>query len=612
MRNAVSLGRGSALFAVAALIAGSLAGTPAAAQPPPDCPPVMAPAELQRGMLGHGLTVEQGRQIDRFDVEVLGVLPDGIGPGRDLIIIDTSGPMIDRARGIWFGMSGSPIYVGDKLIGALAFGLSAGPSSIAGVTPAGDMLDLLSYPAERDDTRSARRVALPDGMKRTIARHSGTSADTVGSLVTLRLPLSVSGLGARLRHVNAAIEKENLPFLAHTGSSASLEPEQAPGAPLEPGSSFAAVLSYGDITAAGVGTTTIVCGGKILAFGHPFAFQGSTTLGANAADAIAIVDDPLFGPYKLATIEEGVGTVDQDRFAGIRSTIGGLPPTIPLGAAVTSLETGRSRSGETRAVISDVVPFLAFLNTLLNLDMTFDQIGEGSSGLSWTIRGTRSDGSSWELNRSNLFASEFDITLFSVIELEQHLFSLLHNDFEDIAFTSVDVTAAVDDEVRLYAISDVLVSTNGVDYADVRRVRARPRQLIRLRVVLEPHDGSAERTVDLSVRVPRNPRPEGYIEISGAQQSFFFEECFFGESCAPPGGSKIESFDDLIATLESSPKNNELRARLRGLGKGVATSDSELLDQVVNGFEIIRVRVASACCRRAGDGGTVSEPKPEG
>jgi hypothetical protein len=114
--------------------------SPAEAQVPPegpiDCPDVMPVSEITDGMLGTGWTVSEGRDPEPFDAEVLGVLPDAIAPGRDMIVVDTSSPAITEAGGIWFGMSGSPVYHDGRLMGALAFGLSFGPSSIAGLTPA--------------------------------------------------------------------------------------------------------------------------------------------------------------------------------------------------------------------------------------------------------------------------------------------------------------------------------------------------------------------------------------------------------------------------------------------------------------------------------------------
>ncbi len=596
-----------ALGASLALVAGALGSSPAAAQTE-GCPQVMPTDQLTKGMRGRGLTVRSGTRPEPFDVEILGVLEDGIGPGRDMIVIDTSGPAIEANGGIWYGMSGSPVYVDGKLVGAVAFGLSFGPSSIAGVTAAEDMLQILGYPAEAEEPQTAdqgyaRRAGLSAAMRRMIARHESVSEDDVGaSMVRLKVPLNVSGAVSRaMTYVRKAVKREGLALIPYAGSS-SAPGTQPAEAPPEPGGNFAAAISYGDVTLAGVGTTTVVCDGRALAFGHPFSFEGSTSLGANGADVITVVDDPVFGPFKLANIGGQYGIVDQDRLAGIRADLGEGPHLIPLLSTVSSPDTLRTRDGETDVVESEFVPFLTFIHLLTNIDTTFDQVGEGSSTLTWTIKGTTESGESWELNRSNLFASEFDIAVFSLFELEGQLFQLFHNEFEDIEFDSVDVDATVEDEVKQYTITDVLVAKNEGAYKDVRRVRVAPADVVRLRVLLEPHDESEEKSVDLSVTIPRRPRSDGTIQISGAQQDFFSFFCFFeGADCADETAKKIETFAELVEFLETRPKNNELFAKLRMGGRRVKSADMEVLDQVVQGRKTIRVLL--------GDGGGGSEPK---
>ncbi len=570
---------------------------PARAQVPSDCPAIKPVSELQRGMTGEGRTVSSGRTLETFQVEILGVLPNGIGPGRDMIVVEAHSPAIDEVGGIWFGMSGSPVYVDGKLIGAIAFGLSGGPSPIGGVTPAQNMLDLLSYPAEPQGA-SARRVRLPDEMRREIARREGTSTSEVGDLKRLLLPLSISGLSPHaFDHVAELIANEKAPLLPYAGGSRQATPPGTP-ADLVPGSSFASVLSYGDVTTAGVGTTTIVCGGRALAFGHPFSFapQGSTVLGANLADALAIVDDE-FGPYKLANIAEGVGIVDQDRFAGIRATLGPNPPTIPIISNISAPDIARSRTGQTDVVDSEFVPGLAFAHVLGNIDMTFDEIGEGSSSLQWTVSGTREDGSPWQLNRSNLYASEFDISVDSVFELQNQLFSLFFNEFDDIGFTGINVSASVTDEIKLYTISKVEAAADGADLEEVRKIRARPGQRIKLRITLDSKTSETDKVVDMNLRLPNDAEGDAFIDIVGGREEQFSGDCFFeGQDCFDPNSGKIESFDELLASLADKPKNNDLIARIFTRGIRPKEKETISLDQVVGGFATVRIRVIGGCC----------------
>lgn len=585
----------------AALVAASLMAVPAprAGAQATACPEPYPVESLRAGMMARGLTVERGYQPTEFDVEILGVLTSALGPGKDLVIIEASGPMLDRAGGIWAGMSGSPVYLDGKLVGAVAYGLSFGPSKVGGVTPALDMLEILDYPSESSGS-ARRRVAMNDEMRRTIARETGVSEREVGGLERLMTPVSMSGVtGRALGAVKETLARENAPFIPYTGSShpALAAPSDAT---IAPGDSFGGALSYGDITVAGVGTATFVCDGKVVAFGHPFFFNGSTTLGANAADALTIVDDPTFGPYKLATIGSPVGTIDQDRFSGVRATLGAGPSTIPIDTTVTALDGGKSRSGQTRSVLSDFMPFLTFFHALLNIDTVIDRIGEGSAYLTWRITGTTESGLAWELNRSNRYASRYDISFESLWEILEQMFVLQNNTFEKIAFTGVDLDAEVEETVRQYTISGVTWSLDGTAYHDTRRVKVHGGETLLVRAVLTPYDDAEERVVDLTVTVPRRRalRYGGRVHVFGGHRGGFEEEmCFYdADECGDSGGGEsIDTFEELIASLEARATNDLLSAEARaGRRMKVKSSDAELLDQVVSGFKSLRLRLAGA------------------
>lgn len=582
-RRSVST-RPIAVLGVGAILCGLLAAGPAAGGTG-DCPEIMPTDEVQDGMTGVGYTVAQGTTPFAFDVDILGVQQGGIGPGRDLIVIKARGPEIRQAGGIWAGMSGSPVYIGEELIGAVAYGFTWGPSRIGGVTPAEDMAEVLEYGGS---SSSPSRVRLSKSMRRTIARESDRSASEVSSSFgQLTLPVGVSGINRRgATRLQKVLKRGGWPMKVYPAASA--EPDMGAGAAtLEPGSNFAASLSYGDITFAGVGTTTMVCNGQALAFGHPFFFDGATEMGASGARAITIVDEPLGTPYKLANLTDLLGTVDQDRWAAIRADLGDIPQLIPVTSTINALSTSQTRAGQTDVVISEPLPYITYLHLYANIDSAFDEIGEGSSELEWTVTGTDSDGDPWTLTRSNVYASDYDISIESAYELYNQLYFLYYNDFEEIEFTGVDVTGTVDDEVRQYRIKKVLVSKNGKSFRDVRSIRVRPGAALDLKVKLLRYDRDVKRIVEMSLTVPKDARRNGYIEISGGSSGEEFY-CFYEDECG--GSKKANTFEDLIDALENSPKNNELRARLR-IGRRNADSDYEILNRVVGGHDYIRLRL---------------------
>lgn len=611
---------------IAVLVLGSvLAAVPAVAVPVQQCPEqeIMPVADVRKGMMGEGLTVYEGTEPEKFQAEILGVLENGIAPGRDMIIVEVSGDVIDRAGGSWYGMSGSPVYVDNKLVGAFAWGLTFGTTDLGGLTPAEDMVKVLGYPeaGPEDDseqegtppTYSGRTVRVPRRMQARLARQTAaTERQVSGGFRQLPIPFSISGgSDRRLSALRELIDREGLPLIPYRGASAQggsttqIDPTTEP---LQPGDSFAAALSYGDITAAGIGTTTVVCNGKALAFGHPFSFEGETFLGANHADTITIVEDPVFGSYKLANVGPLVGVVDQDRLAAIRADLGEGPVLIPITSTITAQDTNQSRDGKTEAVETEVVPFLAFEHLVYNIDSVFDQFSGGSASMTWTIQGVGETTGPFTLTRSNLYADEFDIAFGSAFEVLGNLYTLLGNDFEEIKFTSVDIDSTLKEDVELYRIHDVLVSLNGGDYLERRRLKAKPGDLIGMQVVLTDFEETEERIVELAITLPEKTRGESVIEITGGSAGGAGEECFFfGENCESE--EEVDSLSALITALENSPHNNELLARLRGGRKGkVRAQDVEVLEQVVTGFKRVRIRTP----RRGGGGGggVVSEPKP--
>ena len=614
--------RAARLFGLALSVVASAAfAAPAGAVG--ECADTMPVSDLHRGMSGTGWTVAQGTQPEPFDVEVLGVLPDAIGPGRDMIIVDTSSPRYARTRGIWYGMSGSPVYddASGKLIGVLAFGLSFGPSPIAGLTPAEDVVSVLDYRSATSAMRAGASldlpatVKLPSAMVRTIARSTGREVAEVGnSLARLKVPLSASGLGERgMKRLNRFIAKKNLPFLPFAGSSAGAGETAAPG-DLDPGDNFASVISYGDLTWAGIGTTSYVCDGKALAFGHPFFFNGRTLMGANTADAITVVDDPVFGPYKLANVTGGVGRVDQDRLAAIRALLGAGPPTIGIRSSVKALDSGRARDGATDLVFPEWVDFVSFIHFFTNIDTTFDQIGPGSSKVGFRITGTREDGRTWRFARGNYHFDEWDISIRSAFEMYRMLSTLAFNPLEKVRITGVEMSADVEETVKQYTISSVLVSKNGGPYVATRAIRARPGSLLRVRVVLMGASADEIQNVDMTLRLPRGRTQRGWIEIAGAPRPK--QICFPKEPCE--GGVLVKTFDQLVRVLSRQRQNNLLISQLR-LGRADVVYDREIVsfDRYIRGLKVVSINGGGGggggkCCPdEGGDGGEGEEAAVE-
>ncbi|HXV34002.1 MAG TPA: hypothetical protein VD769_08335 [Gaiellaceae bacterium] len=547
-----------------------------------ECPSILPLDQVSVGMKGTAVSVTRGRSLSTLGVEVLGVLRDAVGPGRDIVVVDLSGTAVTAAGGLWAGASGSPVYFRsggkDRLAGAIAYGLASGGSTLAGVTPAQDLADLL---APGTDARSRSAVRVPAALATRMAAASGLSVTQTASMTRLKTPLSASGLTDRgLRQLQASIDRQGLPFMAYMGGSASNKPP-LPTARLRAGDSFAAAMSLGDVTVAGIGTTTFVCDGQAVAFGHPFNWTGDTRMAIRAADTITIVKDPILGSYKLANVAESLGTLTQDRLAGIVGTLGDAPATSPITSTVTDLDLGRTRSGTSEAVFPGFLPFLAFTHLFQNVDVTIDRIGGGSSEVGYTIRGTRDGGATWELTRSTRFASPDDISFDSVVEIGFAAQTLQEYDGEEIEVTSIDVpTLEVKKAYERYNLKRLLV-WNGSRYVVRDYVAARPGRTVRLRAVLQPVHRSGTKNVNISLRVPANARRSGYIEVLGGGTIGPEIPCFIVEEECVDDTNR--TFDQLLNAFRNQPPGDALVARLRLGDAGILRAQSSVRQDAVVG-----------------------------
>jgi hypothetical protein len=540
----------------AVAIATATASTVALAPPPAqsaastECPTAYPVDSLARGQAVTGLTVSEGTEPDGFTGQVIGVLNDGIMPGLDMIMVRLSSPEIDRV-GIWAGMSGSPVYAEDgRLIGAVSYGLAFGPSPVAGVTPAADMQQLLDD-APASTLKPARRVDIPERMEDRIAALADVSAtEADGGLSQLRLPFAIGGVAPR--RFDQVVDRLNLRGMRPMRSGTATGGD-ADATDIRAGGNIGAAVSYGDISFAGIGTATAVCGEDVLAFGHPMLWTGPASLSLHSADALYVQDDAFVG-FKVANLGGPVGTVDQDRIAGIAGTLGPLPP---VGEVTSTARTGtRERTGTSHVNLPEWMPDVAFTEVLTNEDRIFDGVGKGSAQTSWQVRGTREDGTPFEIRRSDVYADPQDLTFATVLDLYTVLSALEFNGEEDVTLDSVTSDAKLSRAYRHATIDRVSVRRHGrwVRLGDeARRVRLRAGHPARFRVRLDVvGEGPSSVVVELPVR-RRDAGRRGFVAFTG------------GSTAADDvnGGT----VDSVIKRVQTAPRNDDVITRMSLSGR---------------------------------------------
>src|SRR5262245_3206777 len=322
-------------------------------------------SEIKTGMKGIGKTVFSGTRIDDFEVEVIGTL-EKIGPQRNLILVRLAGGPLANT-GVLSGMSGSPIYFGDRLAGAVAYTWGFAREPVAGVTPIQEMLQVeemespaSGLPGARGAAAAfeARPLSLLENPQR-LPEHFATYFDRFLPVVSettpitpIATPLVFTGVPAR------AMDR-----LAPTLQRAGIVPVQggstgraAPGAEkgIVPGAGVGMKLIRGDVEFAAICTVTYREKDRVMACGHPLLNLGPTDMIMTTAQVNGLFPS-LNESFKFASAGEEVGAFKQDRSTGVFGYIGRRPRLIPVRLELRPL------MGKPRHYAFDVIedPFLA-------------------------------------------------------------------------------------------------------------------------------------------------------------------------------------------------------------------------------------------------------------
>jgi hypothetical protein len=298
---------------------------------------VMSFDEVQRGMKGTGRTVFDGTRIETFQVEILGKLPK-IAPDQNLILGRCSGGPLEET-GILAGMSGSPVMIGDKLVGAVAYSWGFSTDAIAGITPIDEMLAISQLPESgglRTGSLAPQRrhvdlLQAPELATAFLRERWSSLLSPAAGMLPISVPLAVSGVGYRgLERLRPELSQAGfLPMLAGSAGDASI-----PAPRLQPGSAVGLKLVRGDLEFTATGTATWVEGDQVLAFGHPLFGLGEVDLPLTGATVQALMPS-LQQSARIATPLAEVGALRQDRSSGVLGRLDVRPRMIPVRLQLT-------------------------------------------------------------------------------------------------------------------------------------------------------------------------------------------------------------------------------------------------------------------------------------
>ncbi|MGA2989162.1 MAG: SpoIVB peptidase S55 domain-containing protein [Candidatus Korobacteraceae bacterium] len=300
---------------------------PALAIEPKLSVPIMPVQDIKAGMQGTAYTVYEGSKPEPMQVEVLGVLRNMTGPNSDVILVRLHGKKPEYT-GVVAGMSGSPVYIDGKLIGALAFRIGQfSKEPIAGVTPIASMLEI-----NETDASPVAGAPAPPTPATAVVRTSGPGeapqiASVASYLQPIDTPLVFNGFRQEtLQRFAAQFAQAGIMPVMGAGSA---DPNVKDPVPIQPGSSVGAVLVRGDMDISATCTVTYVDANRLLACGHPLMGSGMIDMPMTKSQVLATLPSPA-NSFKIAMATETIGAFVQDRHNGILGRFGKEPRMIPV------------------------------------------------------------------------------------------------------------------------------------------------------------------------------------------------------------------------------------------------------------------------------------------
>src|SRR5580698_8913680 len=308
-------------------------------------------SDLRPGMKATAWTVFSGTEPEPVPIEIIGLWQNQWGPRQDIILAKMGGKAV--RTNVAGGMSGSPVYIDGKLLGAVALRLSVfSPDAICGITPAELMLEINDFDQSRPaDARTPDKSALRGAMSNQVAVPGELLAQAVAAgaspnllqqaplMMPIETPLMFSGFRENvLRDFGPLFQQLGISAVAGGGaSSATYTAKPAPGwqTSLRPGDPVAGVLVSGDMSITGLGTVTYNDGRRVLAFGHPFFNLGPVDMPMSKGEVVMTLASQ-FQPNKFANATEIVGALHQDRHSGIMGVLGQESDMIPVTVQVRS------------------------------------------------------------------------------------------------------------------------------------------------------------------------------------------------------------------------------------------------------------------------------------
>ena len=575
---------------------------------PPSSGSIFPLSDVRPGMTATAWTVFKGSTPEAMEVEILGVLRGARGPGQDMILVQLHGAKPEYT-GVVAGMSGSPVYIGGKLLGSLSYRIGQfSKDPIAGITPMEQMLEV------RDLTAAERGSADPAGA-------DGGGINAIGmNFQAMETPLVMSGFrpeairlwqermaGTGLELVAAGGMGGSAASGSGAGGKLNTEISTAALAGVVPGSAVSAQLVRGDLEISATCTVTYIDPKQLLACGHPILQAGPVSLPMTTAEVVATLASPL-NAFKIVNTGDTIGAFTEDRDSAIRGVLGQKARMIPVHIAV------RGAGGERKLNIEVLdLPSLTPQAVLVALYESLLQTNESTADTSYHLTGSI-DLDGYEASPLNLWASaganmaaNLQISLMTAVRFSQ----IYSNSGRvgtvrgvDLHIEAIPRQMQVDLETAKVVSSDIVHAGDTVTVEATIRPWQQPARNVRIPVKLPSRLGAGSLrllvsdagTLDRTLDQPRQSTRAVELDTVLAQArrqhpaDRIYVSLLVPETQAGLAGVTLQSLPLSMANA-FEPLRTAQDANLNGESAEVEAEAPA--GGVLNGFQILNVRIES-------------------
>ena len=533
--------------------------------------------QVKSGMSGKAYTVIDGSgRIESFDVKIIGLTDDGKGSSR-MIMAEASGDLIKRTGGVLQGMSGSPVYIDGKLVGALAATFKEMRPYTFLITPIENMLELWTLPDPKaqvnyfktveevtpeessdekisdeeisDEKSSDEKSSDEEILDEEIQPESSNTEEPQQDEQTTELAALYFD-GFNKNSINFAARELGFNKLSSVSSTA--ERGIKLDATLEAGSALGIAIVYGDFSLGATGTVTAVDDKRILALGHSFTHGGNVNYFMTDASVIGSVSG-LTGGIKIAGIGNIIGRINQDREAGVSGILGTFPAVVPINVTVKDKTLDKEETFNAIIAYNEsLIPKLGAAITYASLNRMADSLAESTVDIDFNIK--TNVVSNGELTRQNMFYNSSDVGQVAILELMQALNLICSNAKEESDIFGVDVNISLDTERRTASIVSITPEKKIV----------KPGETVNLIVELQPYRKPTEK-VTVPYTVPLTARQGklsleihggGLVPVSQAMSN-----------AGVVTADSNKSYEDKIKDFLKMNKNNQLIVEVNSSGE---------------------------------------------